>query len=81
MTYGDMIAKALAQLPARQGTLEEIYAHIEQHYPSYLNYELESGPRQIPVWKASVRKIINLNGLRFRRMNAERGGHNLFSLV
>jgi len=76
-----MIAKALLQLPSQQGTLDEIYAHIEQHYAGHLNYELESGPRRIPVWKASVRKIINLNASRFRRLPTEREGQILFRLA
>merc|ERR1711972_16891 len=81
ITYGEMIAKALLQLPSQQGTLDEIYAHIEQHYAGHLNYDLESGPRRIPVWKASVRKIINLNASRFRRLPTEREGQILFRLA
>jgi len=81
VTYGDMISEALLQLPSRQGTLEEIYSVIEKRYAHHLNCELESGPRQIPVWKASVRKIINLNGMRFHRLSADRGGQPVFSLA
>jgi len=76
-----MIAEALQQLPSRQGTLDEIYAVIEKLYGRNLNCELESGPRQIPVWKASVRKIINLQGVRFHRLSADRGGQPVFSLA
>jgi len=80
MTYGDMIAAALEKLPSQQGTLEEIYEVIQQRFSHHLNCELEAGPRQIPVWKASVRKIINLNGLRFQR-NINEGCHIVFSLT
>ena len=73
-TYGDMISYALSQLPSNQGTLDEICDLIEVQYAAQLNHEMESGPRRIPVWKASVRKIINLNyGLRFRRSVAANG--------
>lgn len=67
-TYGDMISYALSNLPSNQGTLDEICDLIETQYAAQLNQEMESGPRRIPVWKASVRKIINLNyGNRFKR--------------
>ena len=70
VTYSDMISQALKQLPSHQGTLEEICDVIEMQFARYLNHELESGPRRVPVWKASVRKIINLNyGRRFQRLN------------
>ena len=47
---------------------------LNARYASQLNQEMESGPRRIPVWKASVRKIINLNyGMRFRRRVAANG--------
>lgn len=70
ITYGDMISHALKLLPLNQGTLDEICDVIAKHFSAYLNQELESGPRRIPVWRASVRKIINLNyGRRFQRIN------------
>lgn len=69
VTYGDMISHALHELPSHQGTLDEICDVIEKDFARQLNHELESGPRRIPVWRASVRKIINLNyGRRFQRM-------------
>ena len=70
-TYGDMISEAITELPGGKGTLEEICERIEANSDARdatLNWEMESGPRRIPVWKASVRKIINLNyGNRFKR--------------
>lgn len=82
-TYGDMISYALSQLPSNQGTLDEICDLIEVQYAAQLNHEMESGPRRIPVWKASVRKIINLNyGMRFRRSVAANGtGKAVFSFA
>jgi len=47
MTYGDMISAALRQLPARRGTLEQIYDEMEKKFGSQLNTELEAGPRQV----------------------------------
>jgi len=44
-----MISSALQQLPSQQGTLDEIYAVIEEQHGKTLNFENESGPRQIPV--------------------------------
>mmetsp|Transcript_15667 Transcript_15667/g.33488 ORF Transcript_15667/g.33488 Transcript_15667/m.33488 type:complete len:220 (+) Transcript_15667:711-1370(+) len=81
VTYCDMISSALQQLPSQQGTLDEIYAVIEEQHGKTLNFENESGPRQIPVWKASVRKIINLNGSRFHRLPSERAGQAVFTLA
>jgi len=76
LTYGDMISVALKQLPSNQGTLDEICDVIEKQYSKQLNHELESGPRRITVWRASVRKIINLNyGMRFHRLNQEAEGN------
>jgi len=81
-TYGDMISYALSQLPSNQGTLDEICDLIEVKYAAQLNQEMESGPRRIPVWKASVRKIINLNyGMRFRRSVAANGIKAVFSFA
>jgi len=81
-TYGDMISYALSQLPANEGTLDEICDLIGTQYASQLNQEMESGPRRIPVWKASVRKIINLNyGMRFKRRVAANGTKAVFSLA
>jgi len=81
-TYGDMISFALSQLPSNQGTLDEICDLIASQYASQLNQEMESGPRRIPVWKASVRKIINLNyGMRFRRSVAANGSKAVFSFA
>lgn len=81
-TYGDMISYALSQLPANEGTLDEICDLIGTQYASQLNQEMESGPRRIPVWKASVRKIINLNyGMRFRRRVAANGTKAVFSFA
>jgi hypothetical protein len=81
-TYGDMISYALSQLPSNQGTLDEICDLIASQYASQLNQEMESGPRRIPVWKASVRKIINLNyGMRFRRSVAANGTKAVFSFA
>ena len=78
-----MISYALSQLPSNQGTLDEICDLIASQYASQLNQEMESGPRRIPVWKASVRKIINLNyGMRFRRSVAANGtGKAVFSFA
>jgi len=65
-----------------QGTLEDIYRVIASgRHSCTLNLELEVGPRQIPVWKASVRKIINLNGSRFQRTRLNREGHPIFMLA
>ncbi|KAL1520178.1 hypothetical protein AB1Y20_023648 [Prymnesium parvum] len=76
LTYGDMISSALKQLPSNQGTLDEICEVIEKQYSKQLNHELESGPRRIAVWRASVRKIINLNyGMRFHRISQEAEGN------
>jgi len=80
-TYSEMIQGALQQLPGMQGTLDEIYHVIERRHARTLNFELEAGPRHIPVWKASVRKIINLNGLRFPRTSLNHAGHPVFSLA
>jgi len=81
-TYGDMISYALSQLPANEGTLDEICDLIGTQYASQLNQEMESGPRRIPVWKASVRKIINLNyGMRFKRRVAANGTKAVFSFA
>ena len=39
-------------------------------------------PPQVPVWKASVRKIINLNSVRFHRTSAtDASGHTIFELA
>jgi len=46
-----MISTALRQLPARRGTLEQIYGVMEEKFGAQLNTELEAGPRQVPVWK------------------------------
>merc|ERR1712224_976389 len=82
MTYGDMISAALKALPSRRGTLEDIYSVIEEEFSAQLNTELEAGPRQVPVWKASVRKIINLNSVRFHRTSATgASGHTIFELT
>ncbi|EOD06143.1 hypothetical protein EMIHUDRAFT_438783 [Emiliania huxleyi CCMP1516] len=82
MTYGDMISAALKALPSRRGTLEDIYSVIEEEFSAQLNTELEAGPRQVPVWKASVRKIINLNSVRFHRTSAtDASGHTIFELA
>lgn len=82
LTYGDMISSAIKQLPSQQGTLDEICDLIEREFSTQLNHELESGPRRIPVWRASVRKIINLNyGMRFRRISIEDGTKAVFSLA
>merc|ERR1712113_1101625 len=67
-TYNEMIQGALQRLPGQQGTLEEIYYVIEQRHSRTLNFECEAGSRRIPVWKASVRKIINLNESQFPRL-------------
>jgi len=81
-TYGDMISYALSQLPSNEGTLDEICDLIGAQYASQLNQEMESGPRRIPVWRASVRKIINLNyGMRFRRRVAANGTKAVFSFA
>ena len=75
----------MLQLPGQQGTLDAICDLIERQHGGQLNREMESGPRRIPVWRASVRKIINLHyGQRFVRTVAEGGGTNappVFSLA
>ena len=62
---------AIGKIVGGKGTLEEICERIERNSDARdatLNWEMESGPRRIPVWTASVRKIINLNyGNRFKR--------------
>jgi len=61
---------------------DEICDLIEKQYSQQLNREMESGPRRIPVWRASVRKIINLNyGMRFKRTSVDDGAKAVFSLA